>query len=187
MPKRKLGIDVLAAARQRTTYAFDHFPKVYVAFSGGKDSTVMLHLAADEARKRGRRFGLVYIDLEGQYQATVDHIERCYRDYEDVADRFWICLPIHLRNSVSVYEPFWQPWDPEAKEAWIRPLPDDCINDPAHFPFFYDGMEFEELVPAFGEWYGDGEPVACLVGIRSDESLNRFRTISSTSKTTPGS
>jgi predicted phosphoadenosine phosphosulfate sulfurtransferase len=45
-------------------------------------------------------------------------------------------------------------------------------------------MEFEEFVPLFGEWYAQGTETACMVGIRSDESLNRFRTIASTSKRT---
>ena len=43
-------------------------------------------------------------------------------------------------------------------------------------------MEFEEFVPEFGEWYSKGELTACMVGIRTDESLNRFRTIASTTK-----
>jgi predicted phosphoadenosine phosphosulfate sulfurtransferase len=38
-------------------------------------------------------------------------------------------------------------------------------------------MEFEEFVPEFGKWYSQGERCACFVGIRTDESLNRFRTI----------
>jgi len=38
-------------------------------------------------------------------------------------------------------------------------------------------MEFEEFVPAFGHWYGKGQMTGCFVGIRSDESLNRYRTI----------
>lgn len=44
-------------------------------------------------------------------------------------------------------------------------------------------MEFEEFVPMFGEWYAQGEQTAVMVGIRSDESLNRYRTIASTKKT----
>ena len=53
-----------------------------------------------------------------------------------------------------------------------------------YFPFFVKGMEFEEFVPEFGEWYSEGKPTACFVGIRTDESLNRFRTIASKSKKT---
>lgn len=45
---------VLEAARERIAWAFDEFEKLYVSFSGGKDSTVMLHLVMDEAIKRDR-------------------------------------------------------------------------------------------------------------------------------------
>ena len=46
MAKKYLGIDVLTAARQRISKVFDDFPRIYVSFSGGKDSSVMLHLVA---------------------------------------------------------------------------------------------------------------------------------------------
>lgn len=182
--KRPLGIDVLEAARQRIAWTFDRFDHVYLAFSGGKDSTVLLHLVMDEAISRGRRVGLVYIDLEGQYQLTTDHIERCYQQYADHVDPYWIALPLHLRNAVSVYEPFWMCWDPDAQAQWIRTPPERAITDEKFFPWFHRGMEFEEFVPLFGEWYGGGEPTAGFVGIRSDESLNRWRTVSSTVKAT---
>jgi predicted phosphoadenosine phosphosulfate sulfurtransferase len=184
MPKRYFDLDVLAAARDRIAWTFDNFPKVYVSFSAGKDSTVMLHLVADEARKRGRTFGMMFIDLEGQYKATIDHAHRCFEDYSDIVDRYWITLPLLLRNAVSVYEPRWECWDPEREDIWIRPMPGETIRDPGHFPFFRQGMEFEEFVPEFGEWYADGADCACLVGIRTDESLNRYRTIASANKRT---
>lgn len=183
MPKKYLEYNVLEAAERRTAWTFDRFDRVYVAFSGGKDSTVMLHIAAAEARRRGRRFGLVFIDLEGQYKLTVEHIAECFEMYADCIDPYWVCLPLHLRNGVSVYEPFWKCWDGEAEKAWIRQPPSDAITDPSAFPFFWDGMEFEEFVPLFGSWYADDDGrAACLVGIRTDESLNRYRTIASTSK-----
>ena len=59
-----------------------------------------------------------------------------------------------------------------------------AITDQKYFPFFRYGMEFEEFVPAFGEWYAQGKSCACFVGIRSDESLNRWRTIASKTKQT---
>ena len=67
-------------------------------------------------------------------------------------------------------------------DSWIRQPPEGAITDPGFFPFFQDSMEFEEFVPLFGEWYAEGHDTACLVGIRSDESLNRYRTIASNSK-----
>ena len=182
--KRGLGITVIEAAQDRINHAFDNFEKVYVSFSAGKDSTVMLHMVMDEAIKRDRKVGILLIDLEAQYELTIDHARKTFEEYDEHAEIFWVCLPLHLRNAVSVYEPFWKCWDNEAKDVWVRDLPDTkwTINDPEYFDFFHDGMEFEEFVPLFGEWYSEGTPTACLVGIRSDESLNRYRTIASRKK-----
>jgi len=182
MPKIHGSQNVLEAARERIAWTFDNFEAVYVSFSGGKDSTVMLHLAADEARKRGRKFGVLFVDLEGQYRLTIEHIRKCVDMYADCSELFWCCLPIHLRNAVSVFETHWICWEQGKKEAWVREPPTDAITDESKFPFFRHGMEFEEFVPEFGEWYAQGRSCACMVGIRTDESLNRFRTIASTSK-----
>lgn len=184
MPKRKLGKNVCQAAKERISWAFDNFEKIYLSFSAGKDSTVMLHMVCDEARKRDRKIGVLLVDLEGQYKLTVEHAEECRKEYKDIAEFYWVCLPIALRNAVSVYEPKWTCWDKDKESEWIRDLPEDCISDEGYFDFFGKDMEFEEFVPLFGEWYAKGESCACLVGIRADESLNRFRTIASKSKTT---
>jgi predicted phosphoadenosine phosphosulfate sulfurtransferase len=184
MPKRPLGIDVLTATRERIAWTFDRYERLSVSFSGGKDSTVMLHLVMDEAKKRNRKVGILFIDLEGQYTLTIEHIKRCLALYADYIEPYWICLPIHLRNAVSVYETHWTCWDAEKKPAWIRDLPDGCISDVSYFPFFHPNMEFEEFDVLFGEWYSQGKPCACFVGIRSDESLNRYRTIASPYKAT---
>jgi predicted phosphoadenosine phosphosulfate sulfurtransferase len=183
MPKYGLGVNVNEAARERISWVFDRFPKIYLSFSGGKDSTVMLHLVMDEAIKRNRKIGVLMIDLEGQYKLTIDHVQKCYDMYKDYVEPYWVCLPIHLRNAVSMYETHWVCWDKERKDAWIREPPFMGITDECYFPFFHKGMEFEEFVPEFGLWYGKGELTACFVGIRSDESLNRYRTISSKVKT----
>jgi len=175
--KVPLGINVLDAADQRIKYAFDQFTKVYLSFSGGKDSTVMLHLVAAEARKRGRRFALLFIDLEAQYTATIKHVEAMYKMYADCIDPYWISLPLHLRNAVSQYEPQWVCWDAEKKDMWVRKPPKMAITDSSHFPFFRPAMEFEEFVEDFGRWYSEGEHTTCFVGIRTDESLNRYRSI----------
>jgi predicted phosphoadenosine phosphosulfate sulfurtransferase len=182
MPKIGLGINVLEAAQERIAWTFDNFERISVSFSGGKDSTVMLHLAMAEAIKRGRKVGLLFIDLEGQYKLTVDHVQRCYDMYAEHVEPYWCCLPLHLRNAVSVYQPHWICWDSEVKDSWIRDLPEGCISDENFFPFFAKGMEFEEFVPEFGEWYAQGKSCAVLVGIRSDESLNRYRTIAGRNK-----
>ena len=175
--KRRLGMTVLDAARQRIGWVLDTFPRVYVSFSGGKDSTVLLHLAAEAARHRGRTIGVLIVDLEGQYRLTIDHIAACLDLHRDVIEPYWVALPINLRNAVSAFEPQWLCWDPARRADWIREPHPDSIVDEAHFPFFRRGMEFEEFVPEFGHWFGRGQATASLVGIRTDESLNRWRSL----------
>jgi len=182
MPKHRLNINVNEASIERIKFTLDNFEKVYISFSAGKDSTVMLHVLMDEVKKRNMKVGMLIVDLEGQYKLTIEHIEACIEEYKEYIDLYWVCLPIHLRNAVSVYEPFWKCWDTEQSKNWIRKPHEKCITDLNYFPFFRDGMEFEEFVPEFGEWYSEGKLTACLVGIRSDESLNRYRIISSKTK-----
>lgn len=182
MVKRPLGMSVLAAAEARIAYLFDEFDRVCVSFSAGKDSTVMLHLVMREAIRRGRRVGVLIIDLEAQYTLTMEHAQACVDLYREHIDLYWVALPLILRNAVSQFQPRWMCWDPDAHDAWVRPPPPDAITDEGAFPFFRRGMEFEEFVPTFGEWYADGALTACCVGIRTQESLNRWRTIASTTK-----
>lgn len=182
MSKQGLGLNVYDAAVERIKWTFDKFERVYLSFSAGKDSTVMMHLACKEARARGVKLGILIVDLEGQYKLTIDHAEKMFKEYEDCIELHWVCLPIALRNAVSVYEPKWTCWDDDRKKDWIRSLPDGAIHDVDAFDFFEKDMEFEEFVPLFGEWYAQGKSCACMVGIRTDESLNRYRTIASNKK-----
>ena len=185
MPTKKgLGKNVFVAAMDRVNYIFDNFPKIYVSFSGGKDSSVMTHIVASEARSRGRKIGLLCVDLEAQYKLTMDHVAEMYEMYADVIEPYWVALPLNLRNAVSQYMPQWKCWDVEKIDSWVRKPPNIAITETRHFPFFHDGMEFEEFVPEFGKWYAKGQPCACFVGIRSDESLNRYRTIAGGRKQT---
>lgn len=170
------------AAISRTEYAFDNFNKVYVSFSGGKDSSVMLHLACLEARRRGRNIGVLVIDLEAQYRNTIEHIAEMLEEYSDVITPYWVCLPMSLRNAVSNFEPRWVCWQEGLDDEWVRQPPEDAITDNEYFDFFQPEMEFEEFMVLFGEWYADGGEAVGLIGIRADESLNRFRTIASKTK-----
>lgn len=175
--KISLGIDVLTAAKQRIAWTFDTFEKIYVSFSGGKDSTVMLHLVMEEAKRRSRRVGLLFVDLEAQYKLTIEHVATCYEMYQHLIVPHWIALPIALRNAVSQYEPKWLCWDQKCKDLWVRKPHQLSQTSCLFYPWFAPEMEFEELVPQFGRHYSQGKSCACFVGIRADESLNRFRTL----------
>jgi predicted phosphoadenosine phosphosulfate sulfurtransferase len=166
--------NVLDATRERIAWTFDEFEKVYVSFSAGKDSTVMLHLVMAEAIKRSRRVGVLVIDLEAQYRATVDNIQACVDLYREHIDLHWVCLPINLRNAVTNFEPQWTCWDPDQRAKWVREIPLDATT---HYDWFVDRMEFEEFMVEWGRRYADGKRTAAMIGIRADESLHRLGTI----------
>lgn len=169
-----LGIDVLTAARQRIAWIFDHVPRIYVSFSGGKDSTVMLHLVMDEAITRGVKVGVLFIDWEAQYKLTIDHVQAMFDRYQDHIDPHWVCVPLKTVNATSQYEPEWTCWEAGKEARWVREKPAHAKTE---YPFYTPGMTFEEFVPAFGHWYGGGKLTASLVGIRTGESLNRWRAL----------
>lgn len=175
--KKYLGMSVLEAAQQRIAWTFDTFPRIYCSLSGGKDSTVMAHLVMQEAIRRERKIGLMYIDFEAQFAHTIEHLEEMYVLYADRIEPYWIALPIHLRNAVSMYQHHWICWNPEREADWVRHPPKVAITDQGSFPFYQYAMEFEDFVPEFGHWYAQGQLCACFVGIRTVESLNRWRTI----------
>jgi predicted phosphoadenosine phosphosulfate sulfurtransferase len=177
--KKQIGIDTLQAARDRVRYVFDHFEAVYISFSAGKDSSVMMHLVMEEAMRRKRKVGVLLIDLEAQYELTIRHAEQMFDMYSEHIELYWVCLPLKLRNAVSNFEPVWCAWDPERKADWVRELPNrpGVISDPSYFDFFEPRMEFEEFIELFAVWYSKGRSTAAFIGIRADESLNRFRTV----------
>lgn len=180
-----LDINVYDAARERLRTIYREFDRVCVSFSNGKDSGLMLNMAIDVARELGKLpVYAMYIDMEAQYRHAIEFTQRMFSRPE--VSGWWICLPIHLRNAVSQYMPYWLCWDKDKRDAWVREYPDNphVVTDENFFPFFFRGMEFEEFVPRFAEWFGQGNKTAICVGICSDESLNRFRTIRNERKET---
>lgn len=167
---------VLQASRERIEKVFDNFERIYISFSGGKDSSVMTHLVLAEAKKRNRKVGLLIIDLEAQYNDTIDHINIMVEMYSDYIELHWVCAELLLRNAVSNYEPRWICWDKEKQDTWVRPMP-ELASDLSQYDFYVPKMEFEEFMVIFGEWYSQGKTTAAFIGIRADESLHRYRAI----------
>lgn len=177
MPKYKIGKNVFDAAQERIEWTFDNFDKIYCSFSAGKDSGVMTHMVCEEARKRGRKIGLFFLDWECQFSLTIDFAKKIYAEYADCIIPFWVAVPIKTWNACSMHEPEWMAWDEEKKNLWAREKDEISIKDGSFFPFWYEGIMFEEFVPTFGQWFAEGEKCACFVGIRAQESLNRFRSV----------
>lgn len=177
MPKKYLSTDVLTASRERIKFVFDNFERIYVSFSGGKDSTVMTHLVMEEAIKRKKKVGLFFLDWECQFTLTINHIRSIYNLYKDHIEPYWVSIPIRTWNGCSSMEPEWICWEEGKEHLWVREKDPLSIQDKNHFPFYEQNMMFEEFTPMFAKWYGRGKSCACFIGIRTQESLNRYRTV----------
>ena len=173
--------NVLEAARKRISATFDECERFYIAYSGGKDSTVMMHLVMDEAIKRNVKVGVMFVDLEAFYTETIKHSKKMFDLYKDHIDPHWMCVPVKLRNALTNYEPQWCAWEHEKKDHWVRDMPVWAKTE-KDYPFIFGSLEFEELVPMFGDWYSDGKKTAAFIGIRAQESLHRYCAIATWEK-----
>tara|TARA_R110002020_G_C16293985_1_gene772658 strand:- start:1705 stop:3024 length:1320 start_codon:yes stop_codon:yes gene_type:complete len=174
--------NVYEAAMERLDYIFKTFDRVYLSFSGGKDSGVMLNLALDYMKANGitKKLGIQILDNEANYDLSLEFMHRMIRNNRELLDVYWCCLPVTLPCTVSSYAIDWQCWGERDKDRWIRPMPEDdyIVNIDNHpFDFFEEDMSYEHFWDGFAEWYSQGKTCANLIGIRTDESLNRFRAI----------
>lgn len=181
MIKKTLPINVYDALQERLDFLFREFKNIYVSFSGGKDSGLLLNLVLDFKRKHypDRTVGLFHQDFEAQYSVTTEYITRTFQRLWKETDPYWVCLPMATRTALSSYEMFWYPWDDKHPEAWVRPMPkfSYVINIEKPFTHYFYRMHQEDLAKQFGRFYKEqhgGDKTVCLLGIRADESLQRY-------------
>lgn len=174
--------NVYDATQERLDFIFENFERIYISFSGGKDSGVLLNLVMDYMTKHNikRKIGVQVLDNEANYEHSLEFMHRMMDKYRERLDIFWCCLPITLPCTVSSYEVDWQCWGEHDRHRWVRPMPeqDYIVNLENHpFDWFVENMPYEEFWDGFAEWYSQGKSCANLIGIRASESLNRYRAI----------
>ena len=183
MIKKNLDINVYEAFQNRMEYIFQEFDNIYVSFSGGKDSGLLLNLVLDYAKKNNikKKIGVFHQDFEAQYSVTTEYILNTFEKNLDRIEPYWVCLPMATRTALSSYEMYWYPWDDEKEEAWVRPMPKhpyviNLRNNP--ITTYRYKMHQEDLARQFCRWYRmrhGNKKTVCLLGIRADESLQRYR------------
>ena len=174
--------NVYEASQERLAFVFENFKRVYVSFSGGKDSGVLLNLVLDYMREHDitQKLGVQILDNEANYSHSLEFMHDIIRSNRDMLDVYWCCLPITLPCTVSAYDVEWQCWGEADKDRWVRQMPDDdyVVNFHNHpFDFFVENMPYDKFWDGFSHWYSQGEQCANLIGIRTSESLNRYRAI----------
>jgi len=158
--------DVLEAARERMSYLFDEFETINVSTSSGKDSTVLYHLALQEAIKRDRKIQVFFLDQEAEYQSSIDII-KVQMVHKNVIP-MWYQVPAYMTNSTSYSDYFLYAWG--KGEKWIREKDDLAIHEIKE--------DYPERFYEFFPWYeSKNKDAAYLVGIRAEEGVIRFRAV----------
>lgn len=184
---RYLPINVYEAIQRRFDIIFSEFDNIYVSFSGGKDSGLLLNLCLQYMRKHGisKPVAVMHQDFEAQFTATTEYVTRTMLGNADLIRSYWLCLPMAVNTAASQFEQYWYPWERGKEALWCRPMPDyPCVVNihNQQFDWYREGMHQSDIYRAFGAWWraecGGGKTVG-LVGIRTQESLNRWRAVCS--------
>lgn len=177
-----LNINVYEALQQRLHFLFGEFENIFVSFSGGKDSGLLLNIVLDFQKRYypDRRIGVFHQDFEAQYSVTTEYVERTFRRIENDVEPYWVCLPMATRTALGSYEMYWYPWDDTKEEIWVRPMPRHSYvinlrNNP--ITTYHYKMHQEDLAKQFGRWYKlshGNKKTVCLLGMRANESMQRY-------------
>jgi len=167
--KKYIDQDVFTKALERMRYCYETWDKVVISFSGGKDSTAVLQCALIVAEEMRRLpVDVIFYDEEAIHPPTIEYVQRVYDDPK--VNLEWYCLEIQHRNACSNAEPFWYCWDSDKKDLWIRDMPEQGITS---HPMFKKGMSMQ----VFGSMHFHGQNACILQGIRTEESLRRYRAV----------
>ncbi len=173
--------NVYELACARIKMLFDEFDNIFVSFSGGKDSGILLNMCTQYIRRHapGRRLGVFHMDYEILYRETAEYVDRALAADADILDVYRVCVPFKVTTSASMFDSYWRPWEESQRDAWVREMPQGCYTS-ADFPFFNDRMWDYEFQTRFAVWLHErkrAKRTCCLIGLRTQESFNRWRCI----------
>lgn len=172
-------MNVHEATISRLEFLFKEFDKIFVSFSGGKDSGVMLNVTLDFATRIGQlgKVSVYHMDYEAQYRMTTDYVQRTFDSLPAGVGKWWTCLPVKVPCCTSMFQSFWQPWRLEDKGIWCRELPEGSVSE-SNFPFTfdYDCTDYDYNI-RFAKEVSKDAKTCFLIGIRSQESLHRYKAV----------
>lgn len=182
--KLYLRKNVYEMAKERLQEIYEKVDNIAVAYSGGKDSTVLMHLVL-ETIPNNKELYIYFIDKESNLISTRNYIER---QFDNIKEKYknvhllWFAIPMREINAMSFYEPWWTSFDPREKENWIYepPQKDYVVTNSNNILKDYGNNETHTTIYKEINRYISKEnkiKTGVMVGIRTDESLNRFRAV----------
>ena len=168
MPKtqRYIGVSVFDAAVDRMRRLYREGHRIFVSFSGGKDSGVCLELAILAATMENRLpVEVVMRDEEIMIPGTFEYSERTARRPE--VNFRWLVTRHPVMNVTNRFAPYWWTFDPLLDSSqWVRMYPEDL----AVFPPY---QEIRMVVSRDQYPPPPGKDTFNVIGLRAQESRNR--------------
>ena len=157
--------NVYEAAISRIEWIYNEFPNVVVAVSGGKDSTVILHLSIEVARRLGRLpVKAFFLDQEAEWRQTVEYM-RVIQAMPEVALE-WYQIQFDIFNATSHSDDMLHCW--REGDEWIRDKEPRAIKDNT-----FGVNRFHDFMDKYLDVVYPGTPACKIGGVRVDESPQR--------------
>jgi predicted phosphoadenosine phosphosulfate sulfurtransferase len=161
-----LELDVLAAAKFRIKNIVNTFDTLYVCFSGGKDSWVLLNVVDEVYKELGikQKVKVVFRDEELIQDTVLDFVNEVR-----LSGRFdfrYYCIPLESEKYVLGNKETYIQWDPN--RTWLRQKPAYAITT--------DDILSQYSSDEFITKDGKGR-IGLLIGIRASESITRLSSV----------
>lgn len=154
--------NVYEAAKDRIRKLYSMGRKICVCFSGGKDSTALLHVTLEVAKEIGiKKVPVIFLDQECEYTYTVDYMRYVMALPE--VEPIWVQVPFRLWNANS--GEWFIPW--EEGKKWMREKEEISIKEN-----IYGVDRFKDMFNAISA-YHLGDDYISLGGVRIEESPAR--------------
>ena len=166
MPKKSIGINVYDASVERMKELYAQGHRIVISFSGGKDSGVCLEVCLEAARQTNRLpVEVIMRDEEIMLPGTFEYCERVAQREEVEFHWIYACQPVvNVFNRENPY--FWVFDDQMEPDKWLRKPPDRAYR--------IKEQNIEQMVTAEKFPPPDGKNLYVVVGIRTQESINRL-------------
>lgn len=157
--------NVFEAALDRIRYLFSEFPSVYANMSGGKDSTVILHLCLMVARETGRLpLRVLFVDQEAEYAETIRYM-RSVADMPEV-EMHWLQCPLRISNTTSNSDPWLWCW--KEGDRWMREKEPDSVHENR-----FGTLKFYRAFESYLKMMHPEGQACNIAGVRCEESPAR--------------